>query len=77
MDTFASLDTAGDPGGIKVVELSAFEKYISYFVTVDFFIFIKMLSNVSFISIVIKKVFFVSINSHNFKFSTEMHSLKA
>jgi hypothetical protein len=34
MDNFASLDTPGDPGGVKVVELSAFEKYISCFVTV-------------------------------------------
>jgi hypothetical protein len=49
-------------GGIKVVELSAFEKYISCFVTVAppwwfFFTFMKMLPNVSFISMVIKKVF--------------------
>ena len=27
MDNFASLDTPRDPGGVKVVELSAFEKY--------------------------------------------------
>ena len=33
MDNFASLDTPGDPGGVKVVELSVFEKYISCFVT--------------------------------------------
>ena len=33
MDNFASLDTPGDSGGVKVVELSAFEKYISCFVT--------------------------------------------
>ena len=44
---------------------------------VDFFTFMQMLPNVSFIIMVIKKSFFVSINSHNFKFSTEMHSLKA
>ena len=49
-------------GGVKVVELSAFEKRISCFVTVaphtlaDFFTFMKMLPNVSFISMVIKKV---------------------
>ena len=34
MDHFASLDTPGDPEDVKVVELSAFEKYISCFVTV-------------------------------------------
>jgi hypothetical protein len=63
VDNFASLDTPGDPGGVKVVELSAFEKYISCFVTAAppwwiFFTFMKMLPNVTFISMVIKKVFF-------------------
>ena len=81
MDNFASLDTPGDPGGVKVVELSAFEKYISCFVTVAppwriFFTFMKMLPNVSFISMVIEKGVFVTIDSHNHNFSTEMHSLK-
>ena len=66
---------------VKVVKLSEFEKYISCFVTVEppwriFFTFMKMLPNVSFISMVIKKSVFVSINSHNLNFSTEMHSLK-
>ena len=41
-----------------------------------FFTFMKILPNVSFISMVIKKSVFVSINSHNLNFSTEMHSLK-
>ena len=31
----ASLDTPGEPGGVKVVELFAFEKHISCFVTVQ------------------------------------------
>ena len=34
VDDFTSLDMPGDPGGIKVVEVSAYEKYISCFVTV-------------------------------------------
>ena len=63
MDNFASLDTPGEPGGVKVVELSAFEKYTyqlfcdSGAALADFFTFMKMLPNVSFISMVIKKVF--------------------
>ena len=82
VDNFAFLDTSGDPGGVKVLELSAFEKYISCFVTVEqpwriFFTFMKMFPNVSFISMVIKNSVFVSINGHNFNFSEEMHSLKA
>ena len=43
---------------------------------VDFFTLMKMLPYVNFISTVIKKSVYVSINSHNFKFSTEMQSLK-
>jgi hypothetical protein len=35
VDNLASLDTLEDPGGVKVVELSAFEKCISCFVTVE------------------------------------------
>ena len=62
MDNFASLDTPGDPGGVLVLELSAFKKYISCFVTVAppwriFFTFMIMVPNVSFISMVIEKVF--------------------
>ena len=55
VDNFASLDTPGEPGGVKVVELSAFEKYTyqlfcdSGAALADFFTFMKMLPNVSFI----------------------------
>ena len=44
----------GVPGAFKKVELSAFEKKISCFVV---FLSYQMLSNVSFISMAIKKVF--------------------
>ena len=62
VDNLASLDTPRDPEGMKVVELSAFEKYISCFVIVAptwwiFFTLMKMLPNVSFICMVVKKVF--------------------
>jgi hypothetical protein len=62
VDNFASLDTPGDPGSVKVVELSAFEKYFSCFGMVAppwriFFTFMKMLPNVSFTRVTIKKVF--------------------
>ena len=51
-----------DPGSVKIVELPAFKKIISFFVTVAlpwriFSTFMKMLPNVSFISMVIKKMF--------------------
>ena len=82
MDNFTSLEPSGDPGGIKVVELSAYEKYISFFVTVAppwriFPLYWKCCPMSVLLSMVIKKSVFVSINSHNFNFSTEMHSLKA
>ena len=62
VDNFVSLDTPGDPGGVKVVELSAFEKKYQLFFDIaaalaDFFTFMKMLPNVCFVSMVIKKCF--------------------
>ena len=85
VDNFASLDTPGNPRGVKVVELYAIEKKISCFVTVvppllifSLLVLVEMLANVSFIlSMAIKKSIFVSFNSHNFNLSTGMHFLKA
>ena len=82
MTNFASLDTPGDPGIVKVVELSAFEEYISCFVTVAppwriFFHFYENVAQYQFYKYGYQKSVFVSINSHNFNFFTEMHSLKA
>jgi hypothetical protein len=62
VDDFASLDTPEGPGDVKVVELFAFEKYFSCFGMVVPPAFIKMLSNVSFKSMAIKKwAFWVQI----------------
>ena len=48
------IQMTGLPGAFNKVELSAFEKKISCFVVFHFY---QMLSNVSFISMAIKKVF--------------------
>ena len=80
MDDFASLDTPGDPGGVKVVEISGFEIYFSCFGMVapgGFFSLLLKCCPMSALKVwPSKKCGFFGANSHNFKSFKKIHSLK-
>ena len=77
----ASLDTPGDPGGIKVVELSAFENISAVLWQWrrpgGFFQNYENVAQCQFYKYGHQKSVFAGINSHNFNFSTERRSLKS
>ena len=80
MDDFASLDTPGVSKGVKVVELSAFEKKSAVLGwwrrPGEFFSLLSNVVQFLFYKYGHQKGVFDSANSHNFKSFKKIHSLK-